>query len=248
MSKRISPTNGQWLVGLSAVALLIVAIKVSAASHEGGDPVLAACSENNILFPKDLPLGIGQDRIDLWRDRYHGTVSAIVDAHFTPTRIQCTADVRELPSGSLQALAAQLPPWEDHATLVTLSEGDIGAVLLEYLRIYECALQNRALSLAPDIAKDITKDGRWELGKFVTEHPKQEQKIQKELTLARRALHRTLALLGGIDRLRPLSTSLECLQRASLDLRNVLGLAADTTACLPRIWDARGSLRDLYKP
>ena len=45
------------------------------------------------------------------------------------------------------------------------------------------------------------------------------------------------------DRLRALESGMECLARTSLDIRNALGLAAETAACLPRAWDARTSLR-----
>lgn len=194
------------------------------------------------------------------RSVYHSTVARVVRAHIDELAdvntkpLQCTAnDYRGLlqPSSELTFLADQLPEWGPSRG--TLSEADMGAVLLEYLRVYECALHQRErfiLGFVQD-EKSVTEtraDGteidvidRLDL---TEEQQRQKRILAEEYMTARPALERTIAFLGGVDRLRPLSAELECLKRASLDLRNVTGLMAETASCMPKIWDARGSLRD----
>ena len=94
-------------------------------------------------------------------------------------------------------------------------------------------------------ANRMTYDNQVHMTDILREQTIQFKKMKEEVALARPTLHRTLSLIGGIDRLRPVDSSFECLQRASLDIRNILGLTAEVTSCLPRILDTRGSLRDL---
>lgn len=47
-----------------------------------------------------------------------------------------------------------------------------------------------------------------------------------------------------MDRLRPLEAELECMQRMSIDIRNIAALSAETSACMPRTWYAKDALRD----
>ncbi len=68
------------------------------------------------------------------------------------------------------------------------------------------------------------------------------------MATARPTLERTLSIIGGLDRLNLLKLDIECLRRASLDLRNTLGLVAEAASCMPRSWDVRGSLRDMATP
>lgn len=199
-------------------------------------------------------------QVDAMTNVYHSTVGRVVSAHLDEladihTRpLQCTADdYRELlqPSSALQDLANQMPEWGPSRQV---SEADLASVLLEYLRVYECSLLQRAQFLNVFVLREQgtlreAADGvalqtinTHELSK---ESARQAELIRTEIASARPALERTLAFLGGIDRLRPLAAELECLKRASLDLRNVTGLAAEAASCMPKIWDSRGSLRDL---
>jgi len=199
-------------------------------------------------------------QIDSMAGVYHSTVARVVNAHLNEltdinTRpLQCTAnDYRGLlqPSDPLQDLANQMPEWGPSRPV---SEADLASVLLEYLRVYECSLLQRAQFLNVFILREQgtleqTIDG-FQLQTLPTdtltkESARQADLIRTELATARPALERTLALLGGIDRLRPLAAELECLKRASLDLRNLTGLAAEAASCMPKIWDSRGSLRDI---
>ncbi len=61
---------------------------------------------------------------------------------------------------------------------------------------------------------------------------------------ARTALQRTISALRSFEMNYAYAKQLTCFQRASLDLKNELSLLADTTSCLPRIWDAVTSLHD----
>ncbi len=246
MNKRLS------LVG----ALLAVSILAGCgiAEQDRGKSILQLppCSNIGNVF--------GSSRAETMQSAYHGTVSNVINAHINDLAdintlpLQCTAnDFRGLlePSGALTDLASMLPEWGGTREV---SEADLAAVLLEYLRVYECSLQQRGQFLSVFILR--------EQGQFTTqpdgseiqfmpspdltkEQEKESTIISHELATARPILERTLAFLGGIDRLRPLSAELECLKRASLDLRNATGLLAESASCMPKIWDARGSLRDL---
>lgn len=192
---------------------------------------------------------------------YHDTVSKVIDAHLSAvgsiatTPLTCTANTyRALvkPSKELTELAEKLPEWGTTRT-EELSEVDLAPVLLEYLRVYECAIEERSsflgLIIVDERGRTTEENGvvRKTLSRsdLNAEQERQSAVIARELTVSRITLERTLSFLGGIDRLRPLSVELECLKRTSLDLRNTLGLASEAMSCMPKMLDARGSLRDL---
>lgn len=216
-----------------------------------GAATFAPCSAEGSLF-ETIPF-------DEWPAAYHSRVSAAVEKHieslskYRGEALRCTEeDYASIvpPSGDLQAIAVNLPAWEDPDDLAKLSESHLSTVLLEFLRVYECSLLERDLYDEP-----IVGDGDWgqgknednvaDWGKLALETGRQRDIIGRELATARPVLERTLTLVGSFDRLQPLSIDIECLKRSSLDLRNVLGLTAEASACLPRIEDGRGSLRDI---
>jgi hypothetical protein len=242
------------IAGLLAMGALLSGCGVS--SDVGDDLLkLPECSGRGTMFA-------GQG-LEAARSSYHATVSSVVNAHLseladiTGLPLQCTAnDYRELlkPSSALSSLAARLPEWGP-SRAGELSEADLGPVLLEHLRVYECALHERERFVTVFAQDEISEKTTDENGKvtevtdrmaLTKEQERQKKIITEEILTARPALERTIAFLGGIDRLRPLSAELECLKRASLDLRNATGLMAEAAACMPKIWDARGSLRDLH--
>jgi hypothetical protein len=197
-----------------------------------------------------------------WEDIYHKTVSRIVSAHIRVSDelrpLQCDAeDFKSMftPSPQLVALASKLPPWDfekNKSQLGLLSEADMGSVLLEFLREYECVLKDNIPYVRQMIQREIEEEAKKnkeeaKIGFEPLEVRVLERKIdmRDELNTARKSLERTLAFVNGIDRLRPLSLELICIQRTSLDIRNIFGLAAEAISCLPRIWDTQGSLRDL---
>lgn len=208
---------------------------------------LASCTGVGSMFEK-IPF-------DDWAKDYHSTVAQVVEAHMDSLNntaklpLTCTApDYASMvrPTGPLHDLAAELSPWKDDAQkLQALSETEIGPVLDEYLRVYECALNERKNFL--QIRVQQSQNGGNDYSNSI-EVARQSAIIDHQLALARMALDRTLQIVGGADRLRPLALDIECLKRTSLDIRNILGLVSQVSACLPRIRDARGSLRDLPDP
>ncbi|MBU0766279.1 hypothetical protein KKF55_00630 [Patescibacteria group bacterium] len=236
--------------------------------------------------------------VSLWMNQYHENVGEVVTealgGNGEPPR--CTASSYEemLPlTGKLGQLAATLPSWHSltwqlppndiatddfdsdpeliNSNLSSLSQLDVGTVLLEYLQMYECALVERSLFLARDTYKQeqgrekklislkngaagdvlealvrILKRRPLEWGRYINFVIGDRQIILQELTIARRSLERTLTFLSGFNHLRPIDMELTCLQQASLDVRNGLALAADASSCLPRVWNNKDVLRD-YK-
>ena len=130
-------------------------------------------------------------------------------------------------------LAALLPPWKESSRLAHLSEMDIGPVLLEYLRTYECSLSERDNLLFIIVPREHGTDSM-ERGLYQDTVAEQSELITHERSIARATLDRTLLILGGLDRLTPLGADIECLKRTSLDIRNSLGLVSQAAACLPR--------------
>lgn len=212
-------------------------------------PILAPCTRFDDRYDA---LDFNSKDIDKWPDIYHDQVDRIIEEYLQPRELQCDADDYEtfLPPGTeLKKLAELLPTWNDPE--VPLSEYDISRVLLEYLRIYECALMEFGEYLPYDTTLEERTDPNAHFTdiffpELAVESFKRSAIIRKERTIARKTLHRVLTLLGNLGRLRPLEAELECTQRVSLDIRNIAGLTAETSACLPRIWNAKDALRD-YK-
>ncbi len=176
---------------------------------------------------------------------YHDGVNAAVESHLqtmkgiTNQPIACTAaDYASVlpPSAALRSIGEMLPAWKNR--LGELHESDMSVVLLEFLRVYECSM-NEYLEMLP------ISDRSAMTGTLLEQQSRISNAVRNEQAVAREALVRTIGLTGGFDRLQPLNIDIECLKRASLDLRNTVGLAADVSSCLPRAWDPKGSLRDL---
>lgn len=58
------------------------------------------------------------------------------------------------------------------------------------------------------------------------------------------AVERTLSVLRSYEINYAYAKQLTCLQRASMDLKNEVGLLADAMSCMPRIWDSVTSIHD----
>lgn len=203
---------------------------------------LAACSAEDSEFAKKP--------FKEWEKIYNENADAVVEAHMKAMRgisdlaIQCTAeDYRAVvpASSALKKVAEMIPAWKERANAGELHESDMPVVLLEFLRVYECSM-NEYLQNFPVTARSSKGMSISDLRK---EGADAASIINRERAVSRETLERVLSLTGGFDRLQPLSIDIECLKRASLDMRNTLGLASDVSSCLPRMWDAKGSLRDL---
>lgn len=78
--------------------------------------------------------------------------------------------------------------------------------------------------------------------------PLYDEAINNERTRSRTAIGRALYALRSADMHYEVARQLVCYERASLDLRNELGLTADAVSCMPKIWDAVTSIHDKKKP
>lgn len=239
-------------------AILTATLMLGACVGSLGSPVRSDGDRLDACTAEESPFAIVPP--SKWIETYHETVDDVIESHLESLQdintaaLRCTAgDYASLvePTAALRDLAASLPAWNSDARKKALSEAEIGPVLLEYLRIYECALNERRNFLNILIPKEWYGSGSSASSEKLTRDvanksaAEQQRMIDHELLLARPTLDRTLQILGGYDRLRPLSLDVECLKRTSLDIRNLLGLVSQASACLPRIRDARGSLRDL---
>ncbi|OIO54351.1 hypothetical protein AUJ46_03365 [Candidatus Peregrinibacteria bacterium CG1_02_54_53] len=217
--------------------------------------------QNSILTPcsrfaegyayAQLPFRDGN--FSAWPAEYHRIVGTVVDEHLQsfmrPPNCSALTGDGVLPGGAqLSALAKMLPSWKS----ASVSQWEAGSVLLEFLRAYECALEERLYFLHPDALLELEMkmqeredDSDIYLSLLNTEVSEEDQTITTELATARPSLNRTLSVLAGLSRLLPLHSELQCIERSSLDIRNALALAAETSACLPRIWNAKDPLRDL---
>jgi hypothetical protein len=201
---------------------------------------LPSCSAEGSVFE--------QMNFDGWDDLYHRQVDAVIEAHMKLMQnigkepMKCTEKdytARVPATGPLRETASMIPAWEDR--LGELNESDMQTVLLEFLRVYECSMDEDLLFLPVTLSKGATIPR----GQYTDQLADVRAKVEQEKKIARESLNRTLSLVSGFDRLQPLTLDIECLKRSSLDLRNILGLASDASSCLPRVWDTKGSLRDL---
>lgn len=221
--------------GLTVAAALLLS-----ACDAGEDPSLSAdrldpCTASGTIFQ-------GMDAMSM-ELMYTDNVNIVVDAQLASSlemreaQLQCDADdVRDLlpPTPELASLASLLPPWQGPGA-PQVSYADTASVLLEFLREYECSLYEREQYLQILIVEPNRKE-------FMEQVAAEKDLIQHEQRISRAALERTLLVLAGTDRLKPLVAETECIKRATLDLRNVVGLVAEAMSCMPRVFDARSTL------
>jgi len=253
------------LMAFSVMAFVVLMHNRAPASQAANDqPLLGSCSGSTVIFPNDVSIFdpgylVDSDgafrptgKLDAWRQRYDSNINDIIKAHTEDRAIQCTEIARESPSGFLRSVAKDLAPWSTPERLDALSEEDMGAVLIEQLRVYQCRIREQLLfrTVRTDL-ETLKRQGtltKLSIGTEWMAYSEQTAWAEREFVESSKALLRTLKFLEGANRLRPLDDSLECLARTSLDIRNTLGLAADVSACLPRVWDTRGTLKNLPPP
>ena len=74
------------------------------------------------------------------------------------------------------------------------------------------------------------------------------ERMERESAHARVTLERTLNTLRSFETNYAIARQLNCYERASVDLQNELGLLADVSSCMPRLWDVLTSLHDRKTP
>jgi|GEM_PF-2166737 len=204
-------------------------------------PDLGACESFPDLFSGDF---------EDWDDAFESTIQAIIDGNQDEEDIVCTDDLAVLPSERMTGLATTLakrsPYWQQKVDEGTLTESDVYRMILDYLDAYECALAYEEGNLPEIMVRRETENNEQYSFLNLPEGIGTGQKdIVEQIDIARESVTRTLTILAGLNRLSPLERAFICLERSSRDLRNVLGLAAETSACIPiRTWDTRGQLRD----
>lgn len=209
-------------------------------------PVLPACERDEILFPDNVDIPEGRTIVEGWAKLYHDRVRKIVDDSLGQSEGNAACDGRSHVSASesLKSLARDLNETDARAD-------EMPALLLRFLERYECALVEESLiaELRAEESASQQFAGAEEQDYAVTDlqaaSQQERRAIAVELLTARPAMHRTLTYLSGHGRFDSLNGALQCLIGATLDIRNALDLAAETSACMPRIWDARTSLRTL---
>ncbi len=177
-----------------------------------------------------------------WDTIFRTHVKEVIDADAT-VKISCTEDAKATASDALQSLAKQLPAWAD----VSIDESDMPQILLDYLEAYGCAERARSDNILNEVLQDKSIANTYD--KISEEVKSRQDDAQTKLDATRETMKRVLQLLIGRSKLQPLDRSFTCLNRASKDIRNIFGLLAEESACIPeRTWDAKTPLRDLSPP
>ena len=248
-------TIGSWTV---LCALLISTLPTAKAAPEPGKryPILAPCTRYEDRYT-DVAAFLNIDFAD-WDDIYHEQVNAAIEEYLKPPgKIKCTEDnlLPVVTGSAIGRIARSLPPWAEPDDFAKLKQADISSVLLEYLRVYECAMTEHNFYLPIDIITERFEAAAvggvpvriipgFSLMTLAAEMAARRIKMSEEIAISRKTLERSLMIISGIGRLGPIDAELQCLQRGSLDLRNALSLASDAAMCLPRVWDSRDVLRD----
>lgn len=210
-------------------------------------PALPACERDEILFPDNVDIPEGRTIVEGWAKLYHDRVRKIVDDRLGQSEGNATCDGRShiAASESLKSLARDLGETDASAE-------EMPALLLQFLERYECALVEESL-IAELRAEESAlqqfagaEDQDYAVTDLQAASQLEQRAIAVELLAARPAMHRTLTYLSGRGRFDSLNGALQCLIGATLDIRNALDLAAEASSCMPRIWDARTSLRTLF--
>ena len=218
------------------------------------------CNENDDGF-------VGYS-IERWSCYYHNTVDTILEGVLDQNQPSICGPGSDEATDALQTLADKLEPWKSaegkpdgDKEPVTLSQAP--SILQEYLRVYECALyeygtklpentqqtlKEEAKAKAKDNGEPVPSDDNIILKKedIVLRGFSNNDQITYEISRSRQALRDSLLLLSRGRPSSALGGHLECLQRISLDLRNIMGLAAEAGSCIPKSWNARDVLHD-YK-
>ena len=208
-----------------------------------------------MAFGPNEEILLSATELDSWRNQFHSTVNKLIEddigkltgGEHSALRqpnppLQCTAnDYKSFyrPRGSLQTLANELPLWHtgteypwDERTIAArilnnqrLTQLDMPAVLMEYLRMYECAHIERHLGQVVDTSAEewrrleaLEAFGFIQTFKMVLQAGELAQKVveQREdswydLDIARTSVHRVLTLVAGINRLKLIDAELTCI-------------------------------------
>jgi hypothetical protein len=230
-----------------------------AGSSSSSEDSLRTCSDVGTMFE-------GMGNLAKVMEKYHGKVSEVVLERQKylrdPQKWKCPGQNPGMPK--LEALASQLPGWKypDRSAGSSSSQNylsrpvifeSFSSILGEYLREYDCKLVrlqqssvnavmtnndvSSGCSPGVDCPDTAISDLAVRPGAYMS-------KIDSERHRARVALERTLNVLRSFEMNYSAAHDLICFHRAALDLRTEMSLLADTSSCLPKIWDALTSIHD----
>lgn len=240
-------------------------------------PILTKCSSESGLFTDPLlidPALIdpvhGEPIEEKWKDEYHNRVDRVVDEYIGSLEIdKSTIDCSALDPSQFNVagsemlnLASELEPWKKPSELLKLTKNDTSAVLLEYLREYECVMEERRQQVLYLSGKDKqahedetdNEELLWyqplqgELAETVIIDAEIGDGKREKSGVARESLNRTLLYMKNLNPLMPVMVEAECLQRISLEARNAIALSAEAVSCMPRMTNAKDILRDDEPP
>jgi len=121
-------------------------------------PILEPCTRYEPLYSS---LFFKNEKFDDWPEKYHEKVREVIEEYMQPPEtIECLEpNILPLESNSaLGDIALSLPPWQDPNDFAKLDRNDVGIVLLEFLRVYECALVDHNYYLVLDVIEERFKD------------------------------------------------------------------------------------------
>jgi hypothetical protein len=245
-------------IGTVVIVMTIVSGLVKARALWGvvipSETAAIACEGNDELFPQTY------DAAGAWRTTFRKTMEDLLEQHRRQMTAppMCDGNIRTPPSDTLKKIASKLSPWKDDGNMEELGEEDMAAVALSYTSAYECALKERSTTIfSSKYFAHPSNGGESNASSSVSGLPvnvfaddvqSEKRVIEQELLIARPTVHRALTLVAGQGRTQPLMNSLRCLELASIDIRNALGLAAQLTSLLPRAFDASTTLRNPAQP
>lgn len=251
-------TKKLFLAGRKTLLIAVLCFAVGGGAALRGqivptEPVdlLGPCEWNPELFPYPESDALEEETVtEIWRDRYHSTVAAVIETHMQGANAElvCSPKPVRMASDTLSLLAAQLEPWKsDNEALLGLEEKNLVEVLRRYLDSYMCALGERRLLLAERVASDKAQEEEGERFSRISEVVQvgidELATIETEIIVAPEAQHDALTMLAGIERLEPIDGTLECLARASADLKNIWMIIGKESSCMAaRTWDTQQSI------
>lgn len=183
-----------------------------------------------------------------WYEDFKKNVSTIIEESRNSKNMECTSVTLSNPPALLKSLASSLPSWQVRRE--ELTDADTYDVLLDYLEAFGCSLKSKSVTLPIDYsyASESSSSAKTFFGQLV-KYLNWTDVSAQQLVLERETLRRSLTLLMGLNRVKPLDHAFLCLNRASKDLRNGLGLLSEASDCLAnRTWDTRQWLRKMQIP
>jgi hypothetical protein len=255
------------IIGLLTIAVSFYVVNRQMTANITYEPATTACSQFSSAFddifieydgkePKchDGDTTFIGSNIERWSCVYHNTVDSILEGVLNQDQPSICGPESKDAASELTFLAGQLEPWSLNDSLpeeeqIPITTDQTPSILQEYLRVYECALYEHETNLPASVLSVLYEEDKdnspaFNLFNHTLRSLGDQERLTYEITRSRKALQQSLLLLSRGRPSGAMGGHLACLQRVSLDLRNIMGLAAEAGSCLPKSWNARDVLRD----